>query len=102
MLERNSKRKNEFEKNRILNDATLAMGKELTAVDLIEYILDDSDYSLRKYTSTRRTTFNRINILWVYPVFLLLVPFQWLCQGDTGFKRESRIGTALEFLVKFD
>ena len=100
-LERKSNYVYEHTKNSILNDATNQLGDKLSAGDLLDYLLEDSEYTIRKYNHTQKSIFNRINMLWVYPLFLIMVPFQWLLCGDTGFKRESRIGRVLDFLVKF-
>lgn len=101
-LERKSKYVSEHEhsKNSILNDASKDLGGCFSASDLLDYLLEDCEYSIRKYERTHKSIFNRINMLWVYPLFLLQMPFQWLLCGDTGFKRESRIGKVLNFLVK--
>ena len=99
-LERKSKYVWPYRKNSILNDATKQLGDNFSADDLLEYLLEDNGYSIKKYEHTQKNIFNRINTLWVYPLFLIMVPFQWLLCGDTGFKRESRIGRVLDFLVK--
>jgi hypothetical protein len=99
-LERKSGYLRDYRKNSILNDATNELGDNFSAGDLLEYLLEDSEYSIRKYEHTQKSIFNRINMLWVYPLFLIMVPFQWLLCGDTGFKRESRAGKVLNFLVK--
>ena len=100
-LERKSNYVREYSKNSILNEATKELGDNFSADALLEYLLEDGDYSIRKYERTHKSIFNRINILWVYPLFLIQIPFQWLLCGDIGFKRESRIGKVLDFLVKF-
>ena len=100
-LERKSNYVYEYTKNSILNDATNQLGDKFSAGDLLDYLLEDSEYSIRKYNHTQKSIFNRINMLWVYPLFLIQMPFQWLLCGDTGYKRESRVGRVLDFLVKF-
>jgi hypothetical protein len=100
-LERKSNYVHEYTKNSILNDASKELGGCFGASDLLEYLLEDSEYSIRKYNHTQKSIFNRINMLWVYPLFLIQMPFQWLLCGDTGYKRESRVGRVLDLLVKF-
>ena len=101
-LERKSNYVEDYRKKSILNDATKQLGDNFSAEYLLEYLLEGSEYSIRKYKHTNKSIFNRINMLWVYPLFLMMAPFQWLLCGDTGFKRESRVGRILDFLVKLD
>lgn len=37
----------------------------------------------------------RINQLWVVPLLVLTIPFQWLFKGYVGFKNESKLGALL-------
>lgn len=87
----------------VLKDAKEAMGDDFTAEDLLEYLIESSDYSLRAYSDKGgRTIFNRVNMLWVWPLFMLSIPFQWIISGKTGYKLESKMGRILEYLVKID
>jgi hypothetical protein len=89
-------------KNNLINQIALDMGREPSASDAIEYILESCDYSLIKYKKSNRTIFNRLNVLWVWPLFLIFAPFQWIVTGDTGFDREKFAGRVLNYLVKYD
>ena len=101
MIERKNERV--YFKSRVLEDAKEVMGDNFTSEDLLEYLIEDPSYTLRSYRdSTKRTIFNRINMLWVFPLVFLSMPFQWVLTGQTGYRRGSKIGKILEFLVKFD
>tara|TARA_R110000803_G_scaffold13482_9_gene37939 strand:- start:20908 stop:21228 length:321 start_codon:yes stop_codon:yes gene_type:complete len=80
-----------------------------TADEVIDWLLgeeqgySDHDYVLYKYDYNRgRTLMNRINTLWVYPVFILSIPFQWIITGDYGLTRDSKIGKIVDRLIKMD
>lgn len=46
-----------------------------------------------------KTTANRLNSLWVYPLALLLMPFKWIFTGVWGFSRNTKFGKFLCNLV---
>jgi len=58
-------------------------------------------YKLYKYKESKKTILNRLNMLWVFPIFLVSIPLQWLILGDIGVSRDSRIGKIIEYLVRF-
>lgn len=37
----------------------------------------------------------RFNLLWVYPVWLLIAPFKWIITGTTGVTKDSKVGKIL-------
>jgi hypothetical protein len=41
----------------------------------------------------------RINRLWVFPLFLCTIPFQWIIRGETGIATESDLGIILTKLI---
>ena len=61
-LERKSNYVREYSKNSILNEATKELGDNFSADALLEYLLEDDEYSIRKYERTHKSIFNRINI----------------------------------------
>ena len=81
-----------------------AGGDAATADSVLDLLLGRdggrSEYVVSKYASAERTTANRLNMLWVYPLFIAAAPFQWLFCGRIGVNRSSRIGAILDRLVK--
>lgn len=83
--------------------------KDLTKEELIELIFGNRDNEYRGnfivktyYNRSERTIWNRLNLLWVYPLFLVALPFQYLITGDTGVNRNTKIGRIVDWLVKFE
>jgi len=68
-------------------------------MDSLDWLASCSEYHIVKYRKPSRTLFNRINLLWVFPLFLVMSPFQWMFYGDTGFRLDSSIGRAVNWLV---
>lgn len=85
---------------------------ELNSLETKEQVLDElfgtwendlrSDYVVYKYKdrNTSKKVIHRFNLLWVYPLFLLSVPFQWLFLGSVGVNRNSKIGKTVQYLCK--
>ena len=49
-----------------------------------------------------RTFIQRFNYMWVFPIFLVSVPVQWLYRGEIGVSRNSKIGKIVDRLVNLD
>lgn len=110
MIEKDKCRQDEWDTNRILKDAKENLGREdFTPIELLEYMLGDKEgwyrgsFIVYKYTdNSKRSVIQRINMLWVYPLFLLCIPFQWVCTGSIGVTQNSKIGKVLDKLVGFN
>ena len=81
--------------------------EKLTGKEIKQIIFDDcgrtQDFYIRSYYShSKRTIWNRINMLWVWPVMLLAAPFSYIFTGDIGVSRNSKIGRIVDWLVKFE
>lgn len=106
MLERDKSRVRY--KSRILEELSAEGVPNPTAEEVLNFLLGDpayhcsgSDYYVYKYKRKKpRTVFQRFNFLWVFPVFLVSLPFQWVFTGQTGITRNSRIGKVVDWLVK--
>ena len=102
MIETEKRRQEYYMKRQILKE----VGGNPTADEVLDYLLGDdnrnSDYAVYKYEYNKRTALNRINMLWVFPLFLCSLPLQWLFTGSTGVSRHSKIGKIVNRLVKFD
>lgn len=77
-----------------------------TANQVLEHLLGDADgwiasnYTVRAYEDIKTTTIQRLNALWVYPLYVLIVaPIKWVLTGCTGVKTESRFYGILKFLL---
>ncbi len=107
MLEKDKRKtyRSEFEK-----ELKEAYGDNYTSKQIMEHLFGDCDgwkngsYTLYTYKDKPKSTlFNRFNLLWVYPIFILVVfPVLWMFTGQWGTERESKLGKVLEWLVKFD
>jgi hypothetical protein len=82
------------------------VGKGASAEDVLEHLFGDddrtSDYVVYKYDHNKRTLLYRLNLIWVWPLCSVTLPFQWLITGNFGVSRNSKIGRVVDRLVKFD
>jgi len=105
MIEKNSKEMQSYHRADIKKQAG---GDEATADSVLLYLLGDGyenkgcRYFVAKYGSTSKTALNRINLIWVLPLFALSVPFQWLFTGSAGLNRNSKMGKIVHKLVNLD
>lgn len=93
-------REYEAYKHKILNEAG---GDKATVYSLCEVLFgDDSEYIVRyRYDPYMKTTpLNRINMLWVWPLYVVTVaPFLYVKNGHSGVKKESKLGRILTKLI---
>ena len=47
----------------------------------------------------RELLIHRLNTLWVYPAFILLIPARYLMFGQYGVDKDSRFGKMLTYLL---
>jgi len=78
MIEQRKRKQNYYKRIDIIKK----VGVEASVDDVLDYLLgdtdgySDSDYVLYKYTyNQKRSIFNRLNYLWVCPLFILSIPF---------------------------
>ena len=83
--------------------------ENITAEEVLDFLLgnaenwNEGDYFVYKYDQIHYRSFmQRLNILWVYPLFVLSIPMQWLIKGSIGVNRNSKIGRIIDYLIKFD
>lgn len=104
MIESKKTRQNHWNKRRIKKE----VGDSATADDVLEYILGDydgcggNDYVLYRYDDDKRSIMNRVNLLWVWPIFAIIAIPTWLITGGTGISRHSKIGRVVNWLVRLD
>lgn len=86
----------------------LAGGKNATADSVLEVLFPYEDYGEFKiqhwddlYNSdAKKTWWQRLNLLWVYPIFFTLVlPVQWVVKGRIGFDERTKLGRVVLKLV---
>lgn len=110
MLEKKKKRIGYYSASRIVERCVKDTRTENPSAEhVVRYMLGDSDnwfcgdFVVYKYDDkVGRTMFNRLNLLWVWPICVLLIPVQYIVTGECGFNRNSRAGRVLDWLVKFD
>lgn len=108
MIEKNKRRRDYFNIKTIIKETEEARGiKNPTAKEVLEYMIGDSDgwcngeYTLWKYEEVNKKNFiQRLNMLWVYPLFILTIPLQYLFTGSFGVNKNTRIGRVINWLVK--
>ena len=59
-------------------------------VKILQAVIENE--SLYQYTYSKKTVINRIAFVVIYPLFLCIVPFQWLFTGNTGFHKGNKFG----------
>lgn len=47
----------------------------------------------------KRSLFNRLNIVWFVPFFVLSIPVNYLLFGNWQVREESKAGRAIKFLI---
>jgi hypothetical protein len=80
---------------------------KVTEAKIINHLFGDSDYRaesefklVHKYSPYIKTKWwQRLNRLWVYPIFLCTLPLQWIIRGETGVETESDLGVILTKLI---
>lgn len=77
-----------------------------TANQVLAHLLGDadgwiaSDYTVRVYEEVKTNPIQRLNAVWVYPIYALIVaPIKWILTGRTGVRTESRFYSVLKFLL---
>ncbi len=103
MIEKGKTRQNYWKRAAIKEE----LGGSPTGDEVLDYICGtpeghESDFVLYRYDEYKRSIFNRVNLLWVYPIFILMAIPCWLINGGTGVSRDSRIGKVVNWLVGFD
>lgn len=80
--------------------------KDITYVDeLVAYLYgsecNDYQYKVIKLWAEdpEQTIWNRLNELWVIPLFLIAAPFRYVMFGDYKVNSESKLGKVLVYLL---
>lgn len=99
---------NEAYRHVIERELKESFGESFTANDVLKHFFGDynneyrsySRYTLHQYTKPRQSAVQRLNILWVWPLYAALVaPIKWIITGSSGVKAESKAGKILSFLL---
>ena len=110
MLEKTKRRNDYFSISTIIKEVKEVNGTDNpTAKEVLEFMIGDSDgwrsgnYVLYKYNKTKKRNFiQRVNMLWVYPLFVVTIPLQYLLFGEWGLNRNNKVGKIVDWLVKFN
>lgn len=112
MLEKKKRRLDSSIKSKILEEIHANTTKEkndITADDVLYHLFGDyecgrfCDYTFYRYAEPSKKSFwQRFNICWVYPLFLITIPYQWLVNGEIGVNKNTKIGKVIDYLVKFN
>lgn len=68
---------------------------------LFDSSYDDSPYVIhnRWYDIPDRTMIQRFNLFWVYPMYVVLIPFRYVIYGDASVNKHSKLGDILVKLL---
>ena len=113
MLEKNKRTQNYYSVGRIIKEvkdnARLYDKDNPTAKEVLEYMIGDQDgwtsgeFVVYRYDDRNKRTFlQRLNTLWVYPLFILTIPLQYLFTGSWGVNRNTKFGKLIFRLVGYN
>ena len=79
-------------------------GENYTKQQLLDYLFDDDsngEYVVipRFYEYEKRTVIQRLNHLWVIPLWLSVCWIKWIFTGETGIHQESKAGKFLSKII---
>ncbi len=91
------------EVEKILKERGVGLVKESQTLDIL-FGNYDNDYHTEfvvknRYVIVKQTLLNRINSLWVYPLFILLMPIRYLLFGQAKVNVDSTLGRVLTKLI---
>lgn len=105
MVEKNK----DIQRNHMKREILAELGEDKSAEALLDNLLGDqdrwvnSDYRIFKYQCVqKRSIWNRLNYIWVWPLFICTIPFSWILTGSWGLERDSKVGKVVDWLIKFD
>lgn len=53
----------------------------------------------RHFSEPKATIINRINFLWVCPIFYMIAPFRWVMFGEYQLNEDSRFFKIIKWLI---
>lgn len=66
-----------------------------TPEGMLEFLFEDnSEYRIYYYDDpyTKNTIGQRLNTMWMLPLWFVCAPFLWVFTGDTGINQHSKLG----------
>ena len=89
-----------FEFNQILKRAKCKTADDVVALLFNEdFNMDSLVLKKRWIDNSHPNLIQRINIIWVYPVFFIMVPFRYLVFGKVFVNVDSKFGAILRYLI---
>lgn len=88
-------RLNEAYRHQILNDFEDNQYYPKTPEGLLEFLYsDESNYKIYHYKDiyTKSIWQNRLNRIWVVPIWFVIAPFKWLFTGSSGVNQHTKLG----------
>jgi len=81
------------------------LGKDAKVGDALDYIFGhyNNDYrsmggfTLRVWSKDKRKWWQRLNMFWAMPLTVIVLPFQWVVHGKSGWDTKTKLGT---FILK--
>lgn len=97
-------RKNSAYRHVIEKEMKALHGNDYTKNQLLDFLFDDDyhgDYVVipRFYQYEKRTVAQRINYIWIVPMWLSVCWIKWIFTGETGIHQESKAGKILSKLI---
>ena len=99
---------NDAYRREIENELKEKIGENFTANDVLTHFFGEinndyrsySRYTLRRYVKPNQSVIQRVNILWVLPLYVVFfAPIKWVVTGSAGVRQESKTGRALLWLI---
>lgn len=76
------------------------LGKDSKVSDVLDYIFGNygndyrcmGNFTLRVWSKDKRKWWQRLNMFWAMPLTLIIMPFQWVFHGTTGWSNRTKFG----------
>ena len=87
---------NKYEFNKLIVDNNIN-----SMNDFIKFVYDYNDIEIRDnwFKKPKNTLMNRINTLWVYPIFVISIPIRYVIYGDFYINKNTKLGKVMEYLL---
>lgn len=76
------------------------LGEDCTGKQVLDHLFGDYDndyqsyenYYISEWCSDKRKWWQRLNMFWAMPLTIIILPFQWVVVGHTGWSDKNKVG----------
>ena len=93
-------------KSMVRKEIVESYGEKFTGEQVLSHLFGDCDgwinsnYEIYRYEKTKKTIINRLNSVWVYPVYAAFIaPVKWIVTGSTGVESDTKMYNLLVWLL---